>query len=53
MSNNRGLVKLRPNHTLGHWAAFQNDFLRHNSVDSQDLAKSYGLGIQDGRTVAL
>lgn len=25
MSNNRGLVKLRPNHTLGHWAAFQND----------------------------
>ena len=25
MSNNRGLVKRRPNHTLGHWAAFQND----------------------------
>ena len=35
------------------WAAFQKDFLRHNSVGSQDLAKSYSLGIHDGRTVAL
>ena len=30
---------------LPRWAAFQKDFLRHNSAGSQDLAKSYGLGI--------